>query len=179
MAEYVMLELIRLEWRPAKEAARYARGLFAHAQWSVPSLEECDRAIVSLCERKIVSIVDAGIQRQIAAYNRRFDGIGPTSGMPFQGELDFTEQGAELYRAMLNFEHPEKGTDYYWYHCGEFLYRRNATILIGYDRDWVLHDVAVCEFTPIGPVEEIGRWRNQWWREIPSGYRQRCLPILD
>lgn len=174
-----MLHLIRYESRPANESARYALGLLRHTKLNLPSLDECEIAILSLCKRRFTTIVDTEIQRRIASINRSFDGVGPTDGMPLLGDLDFTDRGAELWRAVLNFENSSMGHDYYWFNCGAFIFRKNAKILIGYNADCVLHDVKVCEFTPIGPLEEIGRWRNQWWREIPNGFRQRCLPITD
>lgn len=174
-----MLHLIHYESRPANDSARYALGLLAHTKLILPSLDECEKAIKSLCKRQFTNIVDTGIQRRIASINRTFDGVGPTDGIPLIGDLDFLLRGAELWRTIVNFENSGMGADYYWFNCGTFLYRRNATILIGYNADWVLHDVEVCEFTPIGPLEEIGRWRNQWWREIPHGFRQRCRPSTD
>ncbi|MFM8399143.1 MAG: hypothetical protein ACKOAH_15045, partial [Pirellula sp.] len=179
IAEYVMLHLIHYESRPAKESARYALGLLAHMKLELPSLNECEKAIESLVQRRFTTIVDTEIQSRIASINGMFDGVGPTDGMPLIGDLDFTLGGADLWRAILNFENSSMGHDYYWFNCGAFIYRRNATILIGYNADWVLHDVKVCEFTPTGPFEEIGPWRNQWWREIPHGYRQRCLPLTE
>jgi len=179
IAEYVMLHLIRYESRPANESARYALRLLAHTNLILPSLDECGKAIKSLCKRRFTNIVDTEIQSRIASINRTFDGVGPTDGIPLIGDLDFTLRGAELWRTIMNFENVAMGVDYYWFNCGAFLYRRNATILIGYNADWVLHDIKVCEFEPIGPLEEIGRWRNQWWREISHGFRQRCRPLTD
>ncbi len=150
IAEYVMLHLIHYESRPAKESARYALGLLAHTKLDLPSLNECEKAIASLVQRRFTTIVDTEIQSRIASINGMFDGVGPTDGH-----------------------------DCYWFNCAAFIYRRNATILIGYNADWVLHDVKVCEFTPTGPLEEVGPWRNQWWREIPHGFRQRCLPLTE
>ncbi len=135
-----MLHLIHYESRPAKESARFAIGLFAHTNLNLPSLAECELAIESLCRRKLTNIVDADVRSKIAATNRSFNGIGPTDGMPMLGDLDFTERGAELWRAVLNFEHSSMGDDYYWFNCGAFIYRRNATILLGYNSEWVLHD---------------------------------------
>ncbi len=174
-----MLHLIHYESRPAKESARFAIGLLAHTNLNLPSLAECELEIESLCRRKLTNIVDVDVRSKIAATNRSFNGIGPTDGMPMLGDLDFTERGAELWRAVLNFEHSSMGDDYYWFNCGAFIYRRNATILIGYNSEWVLHDVEVCAFVPTSPIEEVGPWRIQWWREIPHGFRQRCLPLSD
>lgn len=174
-----MLHLIHYESRPAKESARYALGLLAHTKIHLPSLDECEKAIKSLLKRRFATVIDSEIQSRITSINGMFDGVGPTDGMPLIGNLDFTLGGADLWRAILNFEHSSMGRDYYWFNCCAIIYRRNATVLIGYDADWVLHDVKVCEFTPIGPLEEIGNWRNQWWRKIPHGFRQRCLPLTE
>lgn len=179
IAEYMMLHLIHYESRPAKESARFAIGLLAHTELNLPSLQECEIAIESLGNRKLATIVDTETQRKIITINKSFDGVGPTDGMPLLGDLDFTERGAELWRSVLNFENSSMGNDYYWFSCLAFIYRSNATILIGNSADWVLHEVKVCEFTPVGALEEIGCWRNQWWREIPKGYRQRCLPLTN
>ncbi|QDV22253.1 hypothetical protein Q31a_05370 [Aureliella helgolandensis] len=179
MAEYVMLHLIHYEGRPFEAAPRHAIKLLDHTELLLPSLAECAEAIRSLCRRGLTYVIDLSIQRSIATYIASRHGRGPTDGLPLVGQFDFTLAGAELWRAILNFEHPEMGTDYYWHTTLSCIYRRNATILIGYELDWVLKDARLCELQPTAPYEQIGVWRSQWWREIPSGYIQRCRPLAD
>jgi len=177
MAEYVMLHLIHYEGRPVGSAPRHALGLLEHTDLPLPTIAECTSAISALCDRGLTAVIDLSLQVEISKHIASFHGIGPTDGIPCLDQLDFTLAGAELWRAILNFEHPEMGEDYFWYTTLSFVYRRNATILIGYELDWVLNDAKLCELAPTDAHEQIGFWRSQWWREIPSGYRLRCRPI--
>lgn len=174
-----MLHLIHYEGRPADIAPRHALGLLDHTELILPTLAECAGAISSLCNRGLTSVVDQTLQHAIAKYIASCTGIGPTDGIPLVGQLDFTLAGADVWREILNFENPEMGRDYYWHNTMSFIYRRSATILIGFELDWVLKDVRLCELVPTEPYERIGTWRSQWWREIPSGYIQRCRPTTD
>ena len=179
MAEYVMLHQIHYDPRDANVAPAYALGLLRHTGLTLPTEEECFAAIRSLCDRKIVTIVDSSTRRHIAQYLKTKRGIGPTDGLPLVGETDMTLKGAELWRAILNSGNSHHPTDYFWHNTGDFIYRRNTTILIFYELKWLIRDIKLCEFIPDGPFEEIGVWRRQWWREIPSGYLQRCRPQTD
>lgn len=176
MAEYVMLHQIHYDPRDATVAPAYALGLLRHTSLDLPTKDECSAAIRSLSNRKIVTIVDSSTRRQIAQYLKTTRGIGPTDGLPLIGELDLTLKGAEIWRAILNAGNKDCPTDYFWHNTGDFIYRRNATILIFYQLEWLIRDIRLGELTAVGPIEEIGVWRRQWWREIPFGYLQRCLP---
>lgn len=173
-----MLNLIHYEPRSVEVAARHALLLLDHTDIPLPTLSDCNAAIATLCSSGAAAIVDLGLQNEISNRISSFGGFGPTDGIPFLGQLDFTLAGAELWRSILNFETPEMGVDYYWHNTLSFSYRRNATILTGFDLDWVLRDAKLCEFEPMEQPEQIGVWRSQWWREIPSGFRLRCPPVL-
>ena len=179
MAEYVMLHLIRFENRPALEAPRFALSLLNHTRLAphLPTVVECHDAIEQLCRRGLTEIVDLSTLKQIRKHLSTFEGIGPTGGLPLIGELDFTLEGAETCRAILNFDNTDTVRDFYWFHTTAFIHRRNAIKLIGYDLNGMLHEVKCCEFVPVEPYERIGVWRSQWWREIPSGYSIRCQPM--
>ena len=138
-----MLHLIHYEGRPANIAPRYALALLEQTDLPLPTLSECASAMTSLCSRGLTAVVDHSLQRSNAKYIASNRGIGPTDGIPLRGQLDFTLAGADLWRGILNFEHPEMGTDYYWFTTVSFVYRFNATILIGYELDWVLKDAKI------------------------------------
>ena len=174
-----MLHLVCYENRPALEAPRFALGLLKHTRLAplLPTVEECRDAIGRLCFRGLTEIVDLRTLKRVRKHLSTSEGIGPTGGLPLIGELDFTLEGAKIYRAILNSDKADIGQDYYWFHTTAFIYRRNAIKLIGYDLNQMLHEVKCCEFVPIAQYEQIGVWRSQWWREIPSGYTIRCLPV--
>ncbi len=176
MAEYVMLHQIHYAPRDAAVAPAYALGLLRHTRLNLPTIDECIAAIRSLCYRQLITIVDSSTRRQIAQYLKTKRGIGPTDGLPLIGETDLTLHGAELWREILNFGSPDRPKDHFWHTTGDFIYRRNATILIFNQMDWLMQEIKRSELTPEGPFEVIEVWRRQWWREIPSGYLQRCLP---
>lgn len=174
-----MLHLVHYESRPARVAPYHALGLLEHAELELPDVAGCEIALRSLCDRGLAAIVDTSVQKQICKFLATLDCVGPTDGMPCIGAFDLTLAGAALWREILNFSHSEFESDAFWHNTLSFVYRRGATILIGYDLTWVLEEVRRCEFTAMDPPERIGAWRSQWWREIPSGYRQRCEPLCD
>ena len=178
MAEYVMLNFLRFENRPARDAPGYALGLLRKTRLGpfLPTEVECVDAMDQLCGCGLTQIVTRDALKQIVGYLSQYNGVGPTAGLPLVGELDFTLEGADLWRTILNFKSDDFKKDHYWYSSGAFIYRRNATILIGYDLLEVLHEVKCCEFISVAPYERIETWRTQWWREIPSGYLVRCRP---
>lgn len=179
MAEYVMLHQIHYDPRDARSAPRYALGLLSHCGFQLPSERECFDAIRSLCFRQLITIVDGATRHQIRAYLKSRLGIGPTDGLPMVGETDFTLKGAELWRNMLNYGRGQHDEDHFWYQTGSFIYRKNAIVMIYHSKEWLFGDIRRCEFEPYGPCETIGRWRRQWWREIPFGFLQRCRPLID
>ena len=180
MAEYVMLHLVCYENRPVLEAPAHALALLKQTRLApyLPTEEECTDSIGRLCRRGLTEIVDLPNLRRVRKHLSTFEGIGPTGGSPLIGELDFTLEGAETCRAILNSKRSDKERDYFWFHTCAFIYRRNAIKLIGYDLSQMLHEVKCCEFVPVEPYERIGIWRSQWWREIPSGYSIRCQPLI-
>ena len=167
-----MLNLVCYENRPALRAPQFGLELLKHT-WlgpHPPSEEECTLAMVQLCRRGLTAIINTSLLKQIKQHLSCLDGFGPTWGLPLDGELDYTLNGAEIFRAILNSECTCGSRDHYWYHTTAFVYRRNAIKLIGYDLSSIIDEAKCCEFVPVAPHEQIGVWRSQWWREIPSGY---------
>ena len=179
MAEYVMLHSIRFENRPVFEAPACALALLKQTRLSpyLPTEEECTDSIGRLCRLGLTEIVDLSTLKRVRKHLSTFEGIGPTGGLPRIGELDFTIKGAETCRAILNSNRSDQEQDYFWFHTGAFIYRRNAIKLIVYDLNQMLHEVKCCGFVPVELYERVGVWRSQWWREIPSGYSIRCQPM--
>lgn len=176
-AEWAILHQIHYEPRDARVAPEYALRLLQHTGLILPTQAECFAAIRSLCHRGFVRIVDSSVQREIIRYLNRRKGIGPIDGLPFVGETDLTLKGAEYWRAWLSASSGNRPEDYHWHYTGDFVYRRNTTQLIFHRLECLERERACFDFVPVGPVEEIGIWRRQWWREIPTGYRQRCKPV--
>jgi len=174
-----MLNLVHYEPRRVDDAPGYARGLVTDTVIPVPTAASCRAAIRTLCDRKLTRIIDQRAQLEIQRFARDLDCVGPTDGIPYIGQFDYTLAGAKLWRDVLNFGHPDFGTDYYWNNYVCFIRRRAATIVHTFDAEWADDSVASCELTPVGQWEPIGRWRSQWWREIPNGFRLQCLPDID
>jgi hypothetical protein len=176
MAEYVMLHQIHYDPRDASVAPEFAIALLSHTDLNLPTEQQCRDAINSLCNRNIITIVDSMTRKKISHYLKTKSGIGPTDGLPLLGETDLTLKGADVWRDVLNEKNAERPIDYYWHNTGDFIYRRNGIIAVSSNIEQLNKDLVRCDLTPIGPCEPIGVWRRQWWREIPRGYVQRCLP---
>lgn len=174
-----MLNLVHYEPRRADDAPGYARGLVTDTFIPVPTAAACRAAMRSLCDRKLTRIVDAESHLEIRRFVRELDCVGPTDGIPYIGQFDYTIAGAKLWRDVLNFGHSDFEIDYYWHNYVCFIRRRSVTIVYTFDAEWADDSVASCELTPVGQWEPIGRWRSQWWREIPHGFRLQCLPDID
>lgn len=175
-AEYAILHLIHYEGRHVKDAPGYARGLLLNTFVPPPTVLECRLAIESLSRRGLTTIIDRRTQADIIRFVRQLNCHGPTCGIPSIGQLDYTLAGADVWRNVLNYERPECARDYYWHNCVSFIYRTNATVVMSYDQKWVFTEPRKCGFVPVSDPEPIGPWRSQWWREIPHGFRLRCLP---
>lgn len=179
LAEYVMLNLVHYEPQRVDDAPGYARGLVTDTVIPVPTASSCRTAIRTLCDRKLTRIIDQKSQLEIQRFVGELDCVGPTDGIPYIGQFDYTLAGAKLWRDVLNFGHSDFEPDYYWNNYVCFVRRRSATIVYTFDAEWADDSVASCELTPVGQWEPIGRWRSQWWREIPHGFRLQCLPDTD
>jgi hypothetical protein len=174
-----MLNLVHYEPRLADDAPGYARGLVADTFIPVPTAAACRVAIRSLCDRNLTRIIDAESQSEIRRFVRDLDCVGPTDGIPYIGQFDYTITGAKLWRDVLNFAHSEVEDDYYWYTYVCFVRRRSHTIVYAFDSEWADESIASSELVPVSNWEPIGRWRSQWWREIPRGFRRESLPDID
>ncbi|WP_200861179.1 hypothetical protein [Rhodopirellula baltica] len=179
LAEYVMLNLVHYEPRRVDNAPGYARGLVDATVIPVPTAASCKAAIRTLCDRKLTRIINDESQLEIQRFVKDLDCIGPTDGIPYIGQFDYTIAGAKLWRDVLNFNHSDFWTDYYWNNYVCFIRRRAAINVYTFDTDRADDSAASCELTPVSPWAPIGRWRSQWWREIPHGFRRQFLPDID
>lgn len=178
-AEYLILALVRLRNPPVSEAAEYAYAYWKGSSYPVPPLQELQQATGRLIEKGFAWVVDDAVLQKISRATASLSCHGPLSGLPIRGDLDFTQLGAAMMRLTLNMAHPELGIDYYWYHVGDFVYRKSATLVYAYTLEDAYREVRQCRLTPIDNAELIGEWRTAWWHIIPSGVRIRCAPVLD
>lgn len=173
IAEYAILNSLHYEQNRVERVPKSARALFGAGEL-MPSLTECSRGMESLNSRRLTQFVDRKVREEIVRDVERFNCLGPTDGIPDVGEFDFTLDGAELWRSLLNQWHTDAPTDFYWHNTLVYIYRRNGLIVRAFDSEWAEVSIHEENFDVIYK-SPIGVWRSRWWREIPSGTNYFCV----
>lgn len=167
--------MIYYESRPIADVPRFARCLAADTGDSLDD-DQLRDAVKHLQCRGLVAVVDRAFQCTVESHLARFKGYGPTEGIPDELTLDFTLLGAQLWRNFLA-EDPVRDI---WNGCTSFVYRRSSTMVYTTNSYWAQGPEwrdDPFRLTPVGPLQPIEEWRIQWWHEIPTGFRQLCLPL--
>jgi hypothetical protein len=158
IAEDCILQLVRYEERPVAKLIGYALALEDAARKRIVTGEDLARALETLLHEGYLQVIDESVLRSIESELEHSQVLGPISGFPNPGTVDFTKKGASLFGwsmgVVYSHDDPEPG------------YTRmfsDSEILLRCAQD---------ELEPgtVGQVVQIGPWRARWWQEFPSGF---------
>lgn len=163
----------------AEKAGPLMGGFFERFNVRPPTTKDYTIAIDALCSRGLIVIVDFNFRSMVIEFVRSMSCIGPTDGIPFPGQVEFTFEGAGLKREMLNCGNRNVPKDFYWHQGGAFIYRRSEVVMLSSSLDWPISHATECKWKLLSKPQLIGPWRTQWWREIPSGFGFRYAPSKE
>lgn len=144
----------------------YRLGGAARVEDSLAALKDC-------LGRGWLQVIDEQALSRIRAELRAEGRIGPIYGLPEVGDVDFTPEGAALWRSdgqnrtRAAFLLPFAYSVTCWRE--DFLYFRNRSCAAAALKEHQEFEEVV---SATGPTE-VGPWRAQWWRRFDAGYRIR------
>ncbi len=139
-----------------------------------PATEDGCRAALAECLAKgWLQVIDEAILAAITDGLRRDRVLGPLCGFPTDGGVDFTSEGAALWRRFRDRTRDTPRANPYAYSTvvhrktTRFFRTREAAVA---ERELTLERAGGETVTVEGPFP-TGPWRAQWWRRFPAGYR--------
>ena len=152
-----------------QEAARCGDPL-----WTI-SEPDARAALRSLIDAGILQNIDRSSVREITAYlDRDPSAEGPAYGLPPEGTIDFTLQGAELYLRMLREvfqETPDEEEIGALLEVNASHWKIYSTTREGATECFYDDFFRCYSAVRAGDIVEIGPWRERWWRRMPRGWR--------
>jgi hypothetical protein len=160
-----------------------AESLGGHRVWPASTPQSCRDAVASLMAKGSLQLIDDATLGRIEAEMIADPVFGPINGLPQVGDLDFTKEGAALWR-QINRELFERDEAEHWTGLGEegsvvYFATSESTLrrLIDDDQRTSGREIlSVSEFVSIGP------WRDRWWDVIMrQGFRVTLTygPMID
>lgn len=160
IAEDCVLQLVRYEERPVAKLVGYALGLEDAMRKRAVTAEDLTTALETLLHEGYLQVIDEPVLRSIKSELERSQVLGPISGFPSPGTVDFTKKGAAMFGQSMwvvvySHDDPEPGY--------VRMYSDSPEILLRCAQD---------ELEPgtVGQVDQIGPWRARWWQEYPRGF---------
>jgi hypothetical protein len=135
------------------------------------TVEECRSALAGCLAKGWLRVIDDAALWEITEELHDGGVLGPVYGLPRVGGVDFTRAGAALWQRLRSQLSSGDGHSPFPYtdvvHSKTAWYFPSRAAALAEIADicdgWAVDSVA-------GPTL-IGRWRAQWWRRYPEGYR--------
>jgi hypothetical protein len=135
------------------------------------TVEECRAALDACLAKGWVQVIDEEALEAIRDELHREQVVGPIYRLPEVGDVDFTRRGADLWQRLRGAPPPDSRRTAFAYtdvvHSKTTRYFRTRAAALREVEEFYSGDDVV---SLTGP-SLIGRWRIQWWRLFPEGYR--------
>ncbi len=184
VAEWNVLHFAQYASCPPRTMIRFAHreSLFPRG-WLPSSRAGCRGAVASLMAKGFLQLIDDAALHGIEARMIAEPAFGPLSGLPDFGDLDFTEEGATLWRR-IRLEVFEQEVAEHWTGLGDedsmvFFATSESTIRRLIDDE---ARNSGREIFSASDIASIGPWRDRWWNDIlDRGFRTTVTygPMLD
>jgi hypothetical protein len=178
--EFSVLEALRYSSSDAPYLLRDVVSACEHR-----SDKECGSAIESCVEKGLIQTVDDVVLLNLFNIVRARSSIGPISGFPRCGTLDYTPRGATVYQNLwrglydIELKYLPHLRDTQCYSC---ITRETETHYFGSSKGALAFASGldlVGETISSVRIEESVPWRRHWWELIPEGYKvtvEMCQP---
>lgn len=174
VAEFNVIHFAHYASCPPATLIRFAHAeSLGHGAWPSSTQEACRYAVNSLMAKGLLQLIDDAALLRIEVEMIAEPAFGPISDLPRLGDLDFTKDGAALWRRILrDLLHQDPAE-----HCtglgdedSEVFYATSEATL---RRAIEFHlRVSGREILSVSETDTIGPWRDRWWNVImEQGFR--------